>query len=143
MRRADFVVIAWLAAGAGKTAAQEHQGHEHGTATPATDSAAPGPTPIYDNCGGYHMVSTARSPLAQQYFDQGLPLTYGFNHDEAVKSYTEGIRQDSTCAMCWWGIASALGSNINVPMDTGAVRPAWDALQHAVRLAPQVSAREQ
>jgi tetratricopeptide (TPR) repeat protein len=143
MRRTGRFVVALLAAGAGTLGAQEHEAHEHGTAAAAADSAAPGRTPIYDNLGSYHMAITVRSPLAQQYFDQGLRLTYGFNHDEAVKSYTEGIREDSTCAMCWWGIAYALGSNINVPMDTGAVRPAWDALQHAVRLAPQVSAREQ
>ena len=142
MRGTHFLVIALLAAAAGTLAAQEHEGHEHGTAT-AADSAPTGRTPIYDNLGSYHMAITVRSPIAQQYFDQGLRLTYGFNHDEAVKSFTEGIRQDSTCAMCWWGIAYALGPNINVPMDTAAVRPAWDALQHAVRLAPQVSPREQ
>jgi tetratricopeptide (TPR) repeat protein len=143
MRRTGFGVIALLAATAREPAAQEHQGHEHGTAMPAADSATPGRTPIYDNLGRYHMAITVRSPLAQQYFDQGLRLTYGFNHDEAVKSYAEGIGQDSTCAMCWWGIAYALGPNINVPMDTAAVRPAWDALQQAVRLAPRVSPREQ
>jgi tetratricopeptide (TPR) repeat protein len=142
MRETGFVVIALLAASARQPAAQEHQGHDHGAAT-AADSATPDRTPLYDNLGSYHMAITVRSPVAQQYFDQGLRLTYGFNHDEAVKSYTEGIRQDSTCAMCWWGIAYALGPNINLPMDTAAVRPAWDALEHAVRLAPQVSPREQ
>jgi tetratricopeptide (TPR) repeat protein len=142
MRATGLVVIGLLAAVPG-LAAQEHQGHEHDMATPAADSAAPGRTPIYDNLGSYHMAITVRSPVAQQYFDQGLRLTYGFNHDEAVKSYTEGIRQDSTCAMCWWGIAYALGPNINLPMDTAAVRPAWEALQHAVQLAPGVSPREQ
>ena len=82
------------------------------------------------------MAITTRSPVAQKYFDQGLRLTYGFNHDEAIKSYTEGTREDSTCAMCWWGIAYALGPNINLPMDTAAVRPAWAALRQAVRFAP-------
>ena len=101
-----------------------------------------GRTPLYDNLGTYHMAITARSPVAQRYFDQGLRLTYGFNHDEAIKSYREGIRADSTCAMCWWGVACALGPNINVPMDTAAVRPAWEAVQQAVKLAPLVSDRE-
>jgi tetratricopeptide (TPR) repeat protein len=99
-------------------------------------------TPLYDNLGTYHMPVTTRSPVAQQYFDQGLRLTYGFNHDEAIKSYREGIREDSTCAMCWWGVAYALGPNINVPMDTAAVRPAWEAVQQAVKLAPLGSDRE-
>lgn len=143
MRGTGLVAIAFLAAGTRTLPAQEHTGHDHTMAMAAPDSAAAGRTPIYDNLGSYHMAVTVRSPVAQRYFDQGLRLTYGFNHDEAIKSYTEGIRGDSTCAMCWWGIAYALGPNINVPMDTGAVRPAWDALQHAVRLAPLVSAREQ
>jgi tetratricopeptide (TPR) repeat protein len=143
MRGTSLVAIALLAASAGPLAAQDHPGHEHGTTIPVADAAAPRRTPIYDNLGSYHMAITVGSPVAQQYFDQGLRLTYGFNHDEAVRSYTEGIREDSTCAMCWWGIAYALGPNINLPMDTAAVRPAWEALQHAVRLAPQVSPREQ
>jgi tetratricopeptide (TPR) repeat protein len=143
MRGTGVVAIALLAAAAGTLAAQDHPGHEHGTTTPVAGAAAPARTPIYDNLGSYHMAITVRSPVAQQYFDQGLRLTYGFNHDEAIKSYTEGISQDSTCAMCWWGIAYALGPNINVPMDTAAVPAAWEALRHAVRLAPRVSPREQ
>ena len=102
----------------------------------AADSSAAGRTPLYDNLGTYHMAISTRSPVAQRYFDQGIRLTYGFNHDEAIKSFREGMREDSTCAMCWWGIAYALGPNINVPMDTAAVGPAWEALQQAVRLAP-------
>jgi hypothetical protein len=106
--------------------------------TPAVDR-----TPLYDNLGTYHMAVTTGSPVAQRYFDQGLRLTYGFNHDEAVKSYREGIREDSACAMCWWGIAYALGPNINVPMDTAAVTPAWEALTQARNYAPWTTAREQ
>jgi len=142
MRGTWLTTVAMIGAAAGTVTAQEHEGHEHGTPM-AADSSGGGRTPIYDNLGSYHMAITARSPVAQQYFDQGLRLTYGFNHDEAIKSYTEGARADSTCAMCWWGIAYALGPNINVPMDTGAVRPAWAALRQAVKLAPLVSAHDQ
>jgi len=143
MRGTWLVTFALMGPAAGTLAAQDHETHDHDMATGSADSSAGGRTPLYDNLGSYHMAITARSPVAQQYFDQGLRLTYGFNHDEAIKSYTEGIREDSTCAMCWWGIAYALGPNINVPMDTAAVRPAWSALQQAVHLAPQVSPREQ
>ena len=89
------------------------------------------------------MAVATRAPLAQQYFDQGLRLTYGFNHDEAIKAFREGARQDSTCAMCWWGIAYALGPNINAPMDTAAVTPAWEALQQAVKFAPLAGPKDQ
>jgi hypothetical protein len=142
MRGTWLATVAMLAAGTAGAVAQDHGAHDHGTAVAPTDSSAGGRTPLYDNLGSYHMAITTRSPVAQRYFDQGLRLTYGFNHDEAIKSYTEGTREDSTCAMCWWGIAYALGPNINVPMDTAAVQPAWAALRQAVRLAPLVSPRE-
>ncbi|HEX6617069.1 MAG TPA: hypothetical protein VF046_12270 [Gemmatimonadales bacterium] len=89
------------------------------------------------------MQITTGSAVAQKYFDQGLRLTYGFNHDEAIKSFREGIRADSACAMCWFGVAYALGPNINVPMDTAAVAPAWEAVQQAVRHAGWTTRREQ
>lgn len=108
-----------------------------------TASEAAGRTPLYDNLGSYHMQITTGSAVAQKYFDQGLRLTYGFNHDEAVKSFREGIRADSACAMCWWGVAYALGPNINLPMDTAAVAPAWEAVQQAVRHAGWTTKREQ
>jgi tetratricopeptide (TPR) repeat protein len=137
-----IVLLATGMAGAAGAAAQESGVHEHDVTGAAADSSPGGRTPLYDNLGSYHMAISTRSPLAQRYFDQGLRLTYAFNHDEAIKSYREGTREDATCAMCWWGIAYALGPNINVPMDTAAVRPAWEALQRAVRLAPAAAPRE-
>jgi tetratricopeptide (TPR) repeat protein len=126
--RGTWLVMIGISSTATRLAAQEHEQQ--------------GRTPLYDNLGTYHMAITTRSPVAQRYFDQGLRLTYGFNHDEAIKSYREGIREDSTCAMCWWGVAYALGPNINLPMDTAAVRPAWEAVQQAAKYAPVASAKE-
>jgi tetratricopeptide (TPR) repeat protein len=126
--RGTWLVMIGISSMATRLAAQEHEQQ--------------GRTPLYDNLGTYHMAITTRSPVAQRYFDQGLRLTYGFNHDEAIKSYREGIREDSTCAMCWWGVAYALGPNINLPMDTAAVRPAWEAVQQAAKYAPVASAKE-
>lgn len=110
----------------GRLPGQEHQ---HPPGQPTTDEAPP----LYDNLGTLHREITTRSEVAQQYFDQGLRLTYAFNHDEAIKSFRQGVKHDSTCAMCYWGIAYALGPNINLPMDTASVRPAWKAVQQAVR----------
>lgn len=137
-----MVAAAGLVAGAGSLGAQEHEHQGHEMTVAARDSSAGERTPLYDNLGTYHMAISTRSPVAQRYFDQGIRLTYGFNHDEAIKAFREGAREDSTCAMCWWGIAYALGPNINVPMDTAAVKPAWEALQQAVRLAPGASAKD-
>ena len=142
MRGTRIVLSLILAAAvSGRTAAQET--HHHASATLVVGQTPAGAeTPLYDNLGTYHMEITA-APVAQQYFEQGLRLTYGFNHDEAVKSFKEGVRADSTCAMCWWGIANALGPNINAPMDTAAVRPAYEANQRALALASRATPREQ
>jgi tetratricopeptide (TPR) repeat protein len=117
----------------GPLAGQEHQ---HPPGQPTADAGA---TPLYDNLGTLHREITTRSQLTQQYFDQGLRLTYGFNHDEAIKSFRQGLQHDSTCAMCYWGIAYALGPNINSPMDTAAVASAYQAVQAAVKYTGTVS----
>ena len=57
---------------------------------------------MLDDLGTYHLGVTA-SPAAQAWFDQGLRLTYGFNHDEATRSFARGAELDPACAMCFWG----------------------------------------
>lgn len=113
------------------------QEHQHPPGMPRTDTSTE--TPLYDNLGTLHREITTRSQVAQEYFDQGLRLTYAFNHDEAIKSFKQGLKHDSTCAMCYWGIAYALGPNINLPMDTSAVKPAWEAVQQAVKYSDSVT----
>ena len=131
-------VALWLAV-PGLLNAQEHH---HPPGMPTAESAS-APTPLYENLGSLHHTVTTQSDKAQQYFDQGLRLTYAFNHDEAIKSFKQALVYDSTCAMCYWGIAYALGPNINLPMDSSLVRPAWDASYNAVRLSVNVSPQEQ
>jgi tetratricopeptide (TPR) repeat protein len=97
--------------------------------------------PLFHDLGDHHYEITTDSPQAQRYFDQGLTLTYGFNHAEAVRSFREAARLDPDCAMCFWGEAYALGSNINAPMEPSAVPEAWSALQRA-RAASGASERE-
>lgn len=55
----------------------------------------------------------SRSDSAQRYFEQGLALIYGFNHLESVLSFRKAATFDRNCAMCFWGVAIALGPNIN------------------------------
>lgn len=87
--------------------------------------------PLYDNLGTHHYSITTSNPQAQRYFDQGLRLYYAFNHQEAIRAFTEAVRLDPACAMCHWGVALALGPNINAPMDPTAVEPALAALEQA------------
>lgn len=75
-------------------------------------------------------VST-KNALAQKYFDQGLMLSYGFNHAEAARSFREMIRLDPDCAMGYWGVAYVLGPNYNATMDTSALPQALSAIQDA------------
>ncbi len=140
LRRCLSLMLAATAAGTPATAgAQETHHHAQGMPT-ATDVS--GAVPLYHNLGNLsHKVSTP-SAAAQQYFNQGLRLTYAFNHDEAIASFTQATREDSTCAMCWWGIAYAMGPNINAPMDTAAYRPAYAAIQRAVALSAKAPASE-
>jgi len=99
--------------------------------------------PLYKNLGAHIRKVTISSPLAQQYFDQALTLTYAFNHAEAIKMFKEAARLDPACAMCYWGIAYALGPNINAPMGDAAVPDAFAALQKAHELVDVVSPVEQ
>ena len=99
--------------------------------------------PLLDNLGTYHHPISTESKLAQRYFDQGLILTYGFNHGEAARSFREAARLDPDCAMCYWGIALVLGPNINAMMEPEAVPEAYSALQKAKELAVNGSEREQ
>jgi tetratricopeptide (TPR) repeat protein len=92
--------------------------------------------------GSHHHDVTAM-PEAQTWFDQGLRLVYGFNHDEAARSFAKGATIDPSCAMCFWGVALALGPNYNMPMMPGAAQAAWDALSRARELAPRATPVEQ
>ncbi len=67
------------------------------------------------NLGKVHRTVSHREREAQELFDQGLALTYGFNYDEAVRSFARAAEIDPTCALCFWGVSFALGPNYNRP----------------------------
>jgi tetratricopeptide (TPR) repeat protein len=98
--------------------------------------------PLFDGLGDHQHAITTATPETQAYFDQGLRLTYAFNHEEAIRSFRYALELDPGCAMCWWGIAFAAGPNINATMDEIASEVAWDAIQYAVALAPDASEAE-
>src|SRR5215510_5744781 len=62
--------------------------------------------PLFDNLGTHHHAVSTKNELAQKYFDQGLRLTFGFNHDEAERAFREAARLDPSLAMAWWGVAN-------------------------------------
>jgi tetratricopeptide (TPR) repeat protein len=92
--------------------------------------------PLWTTLGSLSYPITTKSPQAQQYFDQGLKLSFGFNHAEAQRAFRKAQRLDPDCAMCYFGEALVLGPNINVPMAPEANAPALAALSKAQSLGP-------
>jgi len=107
--------------------------------TPAKADPAP---ILLERLGSQRHPIQGVSPEVQSYFDQGLILTFGFNHEAAVRSFEHAAKLDPSCAMCFWGTALALGPNINAPMGPEAGRRAYAAAQRAKELAESASARE-
>jgi hypothetical protein len=99
--------------------------------------------PLWEGLGGVTYKVTTASELAQSYFNQGLRLTYAFNHGEAQRAFRKAQKLDPDCAMCFWGEALVLGPNINLPMQEDAVAPALAAAEKARMLAPKATPREQ
>jgi tetratricopeptide (TPR) repeat protein len=107
------------------------------------DGGGPPMAPLLTNLGTLHYKVTANE-RAQQFFDQGLRLTYGFNHAEAVRSFREAARLDPACGMCFWGQALANGPNINDPAaDPERIAAAHAAIQKAVSLRTGLTPTEQ
>jgi tetratricopeptide (TPR) repeat protein len=98
--------------------------------------------PLYTNLGSHHKRISTRVPVTQEYFDQGLRLVYGFNHAEAIRSFTRAAELDPTCAMCYWGIALAYGPHVNAPMDSASGIAAYAAVQKALALKSHATASE-
>jgi tetratricopeptide (TPR) repeat protein len=88
---------------------------------------------LYPGFSGYARQVTTDSPEAQKWFDQGIQLLYGFNHDEAIRSFERAAQIDPSCAMAWWGTAYAHGLHINNPeMKEEQSRLAHEAAEKAV-----------
>ena len=74
----------------------------------------------------HHPIST-RSVAAQRFFDQGLTLVYSFNREAATRSFQRATELDPHAAIAYWGIALALGPNINVDSDPSQRKSAYQA----------------
>jgi hypothetical protein len=64
----------------------------------------------------HHPIQTG-SKEAQDYFDQGITLVYGFNHEEAARAFERAGQLDPASPMPLWGIALAVGPNYNLDVD--------------------------
>jgi tetratricopeptide (TPR) repeat protein len=63
--------------------------------------------------GAHSYKISTMSDSAQIYFDQGLSMYFSYHMREAIASFKEAARFDSSCAMAYWGQALAMGPTYN------------------------------
>jgi len=138
-------VFCLLGALAPQPAEAQQPSHQH-YAEPAAPPA-PSPTgalaPRLQNLGPHIFPVSTRSEQAQLFVNQGLNLSYGFNHAEAGRAFREAARLDPQCAMAYWGQALVLGPNINAPMDPAQEPVARDLALKAQSRSAAATPREQ
>jgi len=90
----------------------------------------------------HHAIHTS-SAAAQDYFDQGITLLYGFNHEEAARAFQRAAELDPKSPMPLWGIAMAVGPNYNLDVDPEREKIAFETIQKASKLAENAPRVEQ
>ncbi|PIB25300.1 tetratricopeptide repeat protein [Maribacter sp. 4G9] len=100
-------------------------------------------SPLFENLGNLNFPISTNEELAQTFFNQGLKLTYAFNHAEAHRSFMEASRLDPNSAMTYWGQAYTLGPNINDPIPLDDRKEKYnEAIAKAIALAPKATKKE-
>jgi tetratricopeptide (TPR) repeat protein len=99
---------------------------------------------LHPGLGSYHHPITTKSREAQTFFNQGLTLLYGFNHDEAARYFRRASELDPEAAMPYWGLALSIGPNYNdTAVDENRAKATFEAVQKASQRASKATVREQ
>ena len=85
-----LIVIVAAFAGAGFLAAAATDSKDDVQSTTVQGQIAP----RLQNLGNHQFPVTTSSARAQLFINQGMMLTYGFNHAEATRSFREAARLD-------------------------------------------------
>jgi tetratricopeptide (TPR) repeat protein len=110
--------------------------HEH------NDSSSE-PAKLISGLSNLNHPVTTKNAEAQKFFNQGLVLIYGFNHEEARRSFERAAQLDPKMAMAYWGIALAVGPNYNeAEIDPSRLLAADMALEKAKELLAGASEKE-
>jgi tetratricopeptide (TPR) repeat protein len=130
-----------VAGAAAQTTVPSHKHYDDSAPMPAAAPGAP-LAPRLQNLGVHTFPVRTTVERAQLFMNQGLNLTYGFNHAEAGRAFAEAARLDPSLAMAYWGQALVLGPNINAPMAPEAEPKALELLQKAMALKNNATMRE-
>ncbi|GMV20638.1 MAG: hypothetical protein AMXMBFR57_05870 [Acidimicrobiia bacterium] len=146
------IIVAGVSASADQTAktsqrqtASTPPGHVHYTAPDEFTTPPPPGQPVaprLQNLGVHTFPVSTKVAQAQRFINQGLNLTYAFNHAEAGRAFAEAARLDPTLAMAYWGQALVLGPNINAPMNPDDEAKALAMAGKAVALRANATPRE-
>ena len=132
MRGVQIKLIVLMLA-AGSYARAQHHHHEQEPSKPAE---------LLEGLGNHSHPIATDSALAQKFFDQGLALIFGFNHDEAARLFARASELEPKSPMPHWGIALALGPNYNLPPMPEREEKAWRAVAKAKELATSAPENE-
>ena len=109
----------------------------------AHQALPPAATELHPGLGDYHFPITTSSADAQTYFDHGIRLLYGFNHDEAARYFRRAAELDPRAPMPYWGVALSIGPNYNdTAVDAARAQATYDAVENAKQRAANASSRE-
>ncbi len=98
----------------------------------------PRPAVLLSGMGNHHHPISTTNPEAQKFFDQGLILVFGFNREEAFRSFRRAAELDPQSPMPYWGMALALGFHLNMDLDMDVrASAAYEAIHKAVALSPR------
>jgi tetratricopeptide (TPR) repeat protein len=139
-----LVCVAWLAPVTNLQAQTPAPTHKHYEKPAGFEQPEPGRplAPRLQNLGVHTFPTSTKNRRAQQFINQGLNLTYAFNHAEAARAFAEAARLDPTSAMAYWGQAFVLGPNINAPMSPEDEPRALELIKKAVALKARATPRE-
>lgn len=144
MRRSlPLLLVLVIAFAAGLWIARRWQDAPPSSGVAVLEPAAPVGATLLPGLGRHHFAISSRHPDVPRWFDQGLALAWGFNHEAAERSFLKAAELDPDCAMCWWGAALVLGPHVNAPMDPANNAKAWQRIGRAQALAAATTPREQ
>ena len=144
-----FTTIGMMVIGLPEIASAQEQktapSHVHYKESSEAQQASPTGSlaPRLQKLGNHKFPVSTKDAQAQLFMNQGLNLSYAFNHAEAGRAYREAARLDPNLAIAYWGEALALGPNINAPMSPDNEPKAVEVIKKAVALKSKASPREQ